>query len=85
MLYHTMYHTLLVVKQQDFSRVHKLFNNLKFVVDLLEKEVPRFLDLKMLPDRISIYRKDTDTRLYANYTSFVPSTYHNAWISVIVL
>ena len=84
-----MYHTLLVVKQQDFSCVHKLFNgffkNLKFVVDLLEKEVPRFLDLKMLPDRISIYRKDTDTRLYANYTSFVPSTYHNAWISVIVL
>ena len=81
--------TLLVVKQQDVSRVHKLLNgffkNLKFAVDLLENEVLRFLDLKMLPDRISIYRKDTNTGLYANYTSFVPSTYHNAWISVTVL
>ena len=81
--------TLLVVKQQDVSRVHKLLNgffkNLKFAVDLLENEVLRFLDLKMLPDRISIYWKDTNTGLYANYTSFVSSTYHNAWISVIVL
>ena len=43
--------TLLVVKPQDVSRIHKLWNdfdkNLKFTVDLFENEVHHFLDLEM--------------------------------------
>ena len=67
--------TLLVVKLQDVSRVHKLLNgfdkNLKFTVDLFENEVLHFLDLEMSPDGIWIYGKGTNTGLYVNYTSFV--------------
>ena len=41
--------TLLVVKPQDVSRIHKLLNsfdkNLKFAVDLFENEVHHFLDV----------------------------------------
>ena len=41
--------TLLVVKPQDVSRIHKLLNsfdkNLKFTVDLFENEVHHFLDV----------------------------------------
>ena len=49
--------TLLVVKPQDVSRIHKLLKkidkNLKFTVDLSENEVPHFLDLEILPGGIS--------------------------------
>ena len=68
--------TLIVVKPQDVSRIHKLLNgfdkNLEFAVDLLENEVPHFLDFEMPPDGISIYQKNTNTGLHVNYTSFVP-------------
>ena len=46
----------LVVKPQDVSCIHKFMKrfdkNLKFVIDLLKKEVPYFLDLEMSPDGI---------------------------------
>ena len=58
--------------------------NLKFTVDLLENEVPHFLDLEMSPDGISIYWKDTNTGLYVNYTNFVPWTHRTAWIRSLV-
>ena len=80
--------TLLVVKPQDISCIHKLLNsfdkNLKFTIDLFENEVPHFPDLKMSPDGISIYRKDTNTGLYVNYTTFVPWTHRTAWIRSLV-
>ena len=57
--------TLLVVKSQDISRIHKLLNafdkNSKFMVDLFENKVPHFLDLEISPDGILIYQKDTNT------------------------
>ena len=34
----------------------------------------------MSPNGISIYRKDTNTGLYVNYTSFIPWTHCTAWI-----
>ena len=80
--------TLLVVKPQDVSRIHKLLNgfdkNLQFTVDLFENEAPHFLDLEMSLDGISIYWKDTNTGLYVNYTSFVPWTNCTAWIGNLV-
>ena len=80
--------TLLVVNPEDFSRIHKLLNSfdkkLKITVDFFENEVPHFLDLEMSPDGISIYRKDTNTGLYVNYTSFVPWTHRTAWIRRLV-
>ena len=79
---------LLVAKPQDVSHIHKLLNgfdkNLKFTVDLFENEVPYFLDLEMLPNGISIYGKDTNTRLYVHYTSFVPFAYRTVWIRSLV-
>ena len=80
--------TLLVVKPHNVSRIHKLLNgfdkNLKLTVDLFQNKVSHFLDLEMSPDGISIYQKVTNTRLYVNYTSFVPWTHRNAWISRLV-
>ena len=80
--------TLLTVKPHDASRIHKLLNgfekDLKFTIDLFENEVTHFLDLEISPDGISIYRKDTNTGLYVNYTSFVPWTHLTAWISSLV-
>ena len=67
--------TLIVVKSQDVSRIHKLLNsfdkNLKFTIDLFENKVPHFLNLELSPDGISIDRKDNNTGLYVNYRSFV--------------
>ena len=80
--------TILVVKPHDLRRIHKLLKsfdkNLKFTVDLFENEVPHFLDLEISPDGISIYRKDTNTGLYVNYTSFVLWTHRIAWIRSLV-
>ena len=80
--------TLPVVKPQDVSRIHKLLKgfdrNLKFTVYFFENEVPHFLELEMLPDGISIYRKDTNTELYVNYTSLVAWTHRTAWIRSLV-
>ena len=58
--------------------------NLKFTVYFFENEVPHFLELEMLPDGISIYRKDTNTELYVNYTSLVAWTHRTAWIRSLV-
>ena len=44
---------------------------------LLELE---FLDLEFSPDGVAIFRKDTNTGLYVNFTSFVPWTYRTSWI-----
>ena len=75
-LYCRPVNTLLVVKPHNVSRIHKLLNsfdkNLKLTVDLFQNKVSHFLDLEMSPDGISIYQKVTNTRLYVNYTSFVP-------------
>ena len=80
--------TLLVVKPQNISCIHKLLNgfdkNLNCTVDLFENEVPHFLDLEMSQDGILIYWKDTNTGLYVNYTSFVPWTHCTAWIGSLV-
>ena len=48
--------TLLAVKPNDASRIHKLLNGfdkyLKFTIDLFENEVTHFLDLEISPDGI---------------------------------
>ena len=38
----------------------------------------------MSPDGIKIFRKGTNTRLYINFTSFVPWTYRTLWIRSLV-
>ena len=43
-----------------------------------------FLDLEMSPYGISVYRKDTNTGLYVNYTGFVSVTHRTTWISSLV-
>ena len=48
-------------------------------MELLPLEL-EFLDLEFSPDGIAIFRKDTNTGLYVNFTSFVPWTYRTSWI-----
>ena len=74
--------TLLVVKLQYVSRFYKLLNSfdkyVKFPIDLFKNDVPLFLNLEMSTDGISVYRKDTNTGLYVNYTSFAPWTHRTS-------
>ena len=80
--------TLLIMKAENVSQVHKALNrfdkNLRFTVDIFQNEVPHFLDLELSPDGITIFRKDTNTGLYVNFTSFVPWTYRTSWIRSLV-
>ena len=80
--------TLLLMKPENVSQVHKALNkfdnNLRFTVDMFQNEVPQFLDLELSPDGIEVFRKDTNTGLYVNFTSFVPWTHHTSWIRNLV-
>ena len=65
--------TLLLIKPDNVKEVHNSLNkfdkNLHFTVDIFQNKAPHFLDLELSPDRISIFRKDTNTGLYVNFTS----------------
>ena len=80
--------TLLVIKPDNVKEVHNSLNkfdkNLRFTVDRFQNKVPHFLDLELSPDGISIFRKDTNTGLYVNFTNFVPWTYRTSWIKTLV-
>ena len=64
------------------SHVHKVLNkfdnNLRFTVHTFQNEVPHFLDFELSPDGITIFRKDTNTGLYVNFTSFLHWTYRTS-------
>ena len=55
--------TLLLIKPEDIHLVLNLFNsfhkNLSFTVDTFDNEVPHFLDIKISPRGLTIYRKHT--------------------------
>ena len=80
--------TLMVIEDKYIDFVHKKQNtfdkNLKFTVDLFDKETPHFLDLELSPDGLSIFRKDTNTGLYVNFNSYVPWSYCVSWIRSLV-
>ena len=80
--------TLLVIKPENVKKVNNALNKfdkkLRFTVDMFKDKVPHFLDLELSPDGTSIFRKDSNTGLYVNFTSFVPWTYHILWIRSLV-
>ena len=80
--------TLLAVKPDNVKEVHNFLNkfdkNLRFTVDMFQNKVPHFLDLELSPNGISIFRKDTNTGFYVNFTRFVPWTYLTSWIKTLV-
>ena len=66
--------TLLVVKRKDIDYILQKFNSfdksLKFAIDTFKHCVPYFLDLKICPNGLGIYHKNTQTGQYTNTTSF---------------
>ena len=66
------------------KKLNSFDKNLKFTVDLFDKETPHFLDLELSPDGLSIFRKDTSTRLYVNFNSYVPWSYRVSRIRSLV-
>ena len=80
--------TLMMVKPESIDKVHKEFEkfdqNLKFTVDKFENEVPRFLDIEIAPDGLSIYSKPTQTGQYIHYSSNTPWRFKTSWISALV-
>ena len=55
--------TLLLMKPKNVSQIHNALNkfdkNLRFTVDMFQNEVPHSLGLKLPPDGITIFQKDT--------------------------
>ena len=77
---HVFDETLLVMKPENVDQANKaLDNNLRFTVDMLQNQVLYLLGLKLLPDGIKIFQKNTNTPLYLNFTSFVPWAYCPQW------
>ena len=80
--------TLLLVKPSDINRILQQFNtfhpNLEFTVDKFENCVPHFLDLEVHPDGLSIYRKDTHTAQFVNFSSYTKFNHKVAWIKSLV-
>ena len=62
------------------SFLNNLDPNLRFTGDLLENELPQFLDLELPPDGISIFRKKTNHGLYTHFSSYVTWTHRIARI-----
>ena len=80
--------TLFVIKHKDVGHIQNLLNNIDsnlcFTVDLFQNEV-HFLDLELSPDGILIFRKNTNTCLYTQFSSYVPWTHRTAWIKSLTL
>ena len=76
--------TLILMKPTDIKLVHDSVNhfdkNLRFTVDTFENVVLHFLDLELRNDGISLYKKETNTGLYVNFSSYVPWTFNTLWI-----
>ena len=51
---------------------------------MFQNKVPHFLDLELSPGGISIFRKDINTGVYVNFTSFVPWTYRTSCTKTLV-
>ena len=50
----------------------------------MDNVVPHFHDIKIHPDGLSIYCKDTNTGQYTHYNSYSPWRYKTSWISSLV-
>ena len=80
--------TLLLLKEDDIERVkaqlERFDSNLKFTYDKFETETPHFLDLEITSNGLKIYRKETFTGHYTDFSSFVPWNYRISWIRSLV-
>ena len=80
--------TLLVVRPENIPLIHERFNsfdpNIQFTIDQFENEVPHFLDIEISPDGVTIFRKDTNTGQYTNFSSYTNWSYKIAWIRSLV-
>ena len=74
-----------MVEPKDADKILRKFNqfhkNLKFAsVDKFENCVPHFLDLEIHPDGVSIYRKETHTAQFVNFSSYTKFNHKVAWM-----
>ena len=76
--------TLLLIKKQDIGLIMKTVNkfdkNLKFTIDTFEDCVPHFLDIKICPNGLGIFHKNTQTGQYVNIESFTLWKWKILWI-----
>ena len=80
--------TVLLVKPADIPHIHNLFKkldkNLRFTVDCFENEVSHFLDIKISPLGLKIYRKNTQTGQYINFEVYNLWNYKTSWTRSLV-
>ena len=80
--------TLLLIKNDDIEAIkiefEKFDSNLKFTYDTFENENPHFLDIEITNNGLKVYRKDTFTGHYVNFSSFVPWLHRISWLRSLV-
>ena len=80
--------TLLLIKPDEAEMIKteygKFDRNLKFTFDKFENQNPHFLDMEITSNGLKIYRKDTFTGHYTDFSSFVPWNYRVSWIRSLI-
>ena len=80
--------TLVLVKPNDVQKVLNKLNsfhkNLKFTVDTFPDDIVHFLDIKIDGNKTDVYRKETHTGQYVQFSSFEPWFRKTAWIKCLV-
>ena len=80
--------TLVLVKPNDVQKVLNKLNsfhkNLKFTVDTFPDDIVHFIDIKIDGNKTDVYRKETHTGQYVQFSSFEPWFRKTAWIKCLV-
>ena len=81
--------TLVLIKPNDipliFEKLNSFHPQIQFKVEeFVDHNDVHFLDIKLDPQRTTIYRKPTHTGQYRHYSSFTPWSRKTAWIRALV-
>ena len=77
-------HIIVESKESSFYQFTANFPNKKTLGYYIPMGIPHFLDIEISPAGLSIFRKNTFTGQYINFTSYVPWRYKCSWIKSLV-
>ena len=80
--------TLVLAKPTDIKHILNTFNTfdsqIQFTVDQFPDNDIHFLDIQILPNGTTVYRKQTHTGQYQHYSSYTPWSRKISWIRALI-